>query len=348
MGSRFYIDVYYWLDGTTEIHQHAFSGAFQVLLGSSIHSHYSFTTEREINPYFAIGTLRLNDVTLLTKGEVRQIIAGPDYIHALFHLDRPSATITVRTMGTPKAQPQYSYKRPFIAYDPFFKNESTARKLQTVSLLYAMKHPEADKFVSELLEQADFQTSFLVLESAFSYLGQGELDRLFALSANKDRFAALLEQAQTKHGNLVEGFLPVFQEGARLLDIVRRRGTITGEEHRFFLALLLNVSDRERVLELIRSRFPDRDPIETALDWVEELYRTRVLGSNEANSLGIEGFNDDYLFVLEGLLKGRSFMEIQEQAISDYSVEQAAALNERVETISNELKSSMLFKSILA
>ncbi|MFN2514442.1 MAG: hypothetical protein ABR568_23900, partial [Pyrinomonadaceae bacterium] len=34
-GPRFHIDVYYWLDGTTSIHQHSFTGAFQVLLGSS-------------------------------------------------------------------------------------------------------------------------------------------------------------------------------------------------------------------------------------------------------------------------------------------------------------------------
>src|ERR1051326_7259303 len=29
-GLRFHIDVYFWLDGTTSIHQHGFSGAFQV------------------------------------------------------------------------------------------------------------------------------------------------------------------------------------------------------------------------------------------------------------------------------------------------------------------------------
>src|SRR5215475_2328408 len=39
---RFRIDVYFWLDGTTSVHQHAFSGAFQVLSGSSIHSRYDF------------------------------------------------------------------------------------------------------------------------------------------------------------------------------------------------------------------------------------------------------------------------------------------------------------------
>ena len=41
-GPRFYIDIYFWVDGTTEIHQHGFAGAFQVLVGSSLHSRYSF------------------------------------------------------------------------------------------------------------------------------------------------------------------------------------------------------------------------------------------------------------------------------------------------------------------
>jgi len=51
-GARFYIDVYYWLDGTTAIHQHSFTGAFQVLLGSSIHSRYSFREDKIINEHF--------------------------------------------------------------------------------------------------------------------------------------------------------------------------------------------------------------------------------------------------------------------------------------------------------
>src|SRR5438552_1277938 len=34
---RFYIQLLFWMDGTTEIHQHEFSGAFHVMHGSSIH-----------------------------------------------------------------------------------------------------------------------------------------------------------------------------------------------------------------------------------------------------------------------------------------------------------------------
>ena len=348
MGSRFYIDVYYWLDGTTEIHQHSFSGAFQVLLGSSIHSHYSFAIEREINPHFIIGKLKLNNVTLLTKGDIQQIVPGSDYIHALFHLDRPSATITVRTKGTPAAQPQYSYKRPFIAYDPFFKDDLTSRKLQTVSLLYAMKHPEADRFLAELIVNSDFQTTFLLLERAFSYLSGDDMERLFGLSANKDRCASLLDRARAHHGEMIDLLPPVFEEGARLQDIVKRRSTITSEDHRFFLALLLNVSERERLLAMVKSRFPNRGPVDIVLDWIEELSNTRVLGSNESNVLGIDGFDHNYLFVLEGLLEGRSAADIKEKANRECSGEQAAAVAARVESISERLKSSRLLRQLLS
>jgi len=348
MGSRFYIDVYYWLDGTTEIHQHSFSGAFQVLLGSSIHSHYSFAIEREINPHFIIGKLKLNNVTLLTKGDIQQIVPGSDYIHALFHLDRPSATITVRTKGTPAAQPQYSYKRPFIAYDPFFKDDLTSRKLQTVSLLYAMKHPEADRFLAELIVNSDFQTTFLLLERAFSYLSGDDMERLFGLSANKDRCASLLDRARAHHREMIDLLPPVFEEGARLQDIVKRRSTITSEDHRFFLALLLNVSERERLLAMVKSRFPNRGPVDIVLDWIEELSNTRVLGSNESNVLGIDGFDHNYLFVLEGLLEGRSAADIKEKANRECSGEQAAAVAARVESISERLKSSQLLRQLLS
>ena len=41
----FYIDVLFWVDGTTAIHQHRFSGAFHVMRGSSLQSRYRFTVQ---------------------------------------------------------------------------------------------------------------------------------------------------------------------------------------------------------------------------------------------------------------------------------------------------------------
>src|SRR5688500_10595300 len=141
-GPRFYIDVYYWLDGTTSIHQHAFCGAFQVLLGSSIHSHYDFRADRILNEHFSVGELSLKNVQLLKFGDIKKILPGPQYIHSLFHLDRPSATITVRTEHTPSASVQYDYRKPNFAVNPFFRSVSTTKKLQTLGLLLGMKHKD--------------------------------------------------------------------------------------------------------------------------------------------------------------------------------------------------------------
>src|SRR6476661_1772360 len=91
-GQRFHIDLYFWFDGTTAIHQHAFCGAFQVLMGSSIHSWYEFETSDVINTFCQLGDLNLKVCELLNEGAIQQIWAGKGYVHALFHLDRPSAT----------------------------------------------------------------------------------------------------------------------------------------------------------------------------------------------------------------------------------------------------------------
>ena len=108
-GPRFHIDLYFWFEGTTAIHQHGFCGAFQVLLGSSIHSWYEFERKEKVNTFFEIGDIRLKVCEILEVGDVQEIWGGRRYIHSLFHLDRPSATIVVRTDRSPIDLPQFSY-----------------------------------------------------------------------------------------------------------------------------------------------------------------------------------------------------------------------------------------------
>jgi len=64
-GLRFHIDVYLWFEATTAIHQHGFCGAFQVLSGSSIHSWYTFESEKKINIFAETGHLGLKVCELL-------------------------------------------------------------------------------------------------------------------------------------------------------------------------------------------------------------------------------------------------------------------------------------------
>jgi hypothetical protein len=105
---------------------------------------------------------------------------------------------------------------------------------------------------------------------------------------------------------------------------------------------LLNVSDRERVLSLIKTRFPEADPIDKILDWSLELAETRVLGMNLPNALGIEVFGDPELLVLENLLKGRSEEEINGAVLNTYPAEQADELLAALPAMMSKFHESIL------
>src|SRR5215217_2704090 len=73
---RFYIQLLFWMDGTTAIHQHEFSGAFHVMHGSSIHAHYVFEKVQPVTPFLRVGNLRMKKMELLEAGRTVPIISG--------------------------------------------------------------------------------------------------------------------------------------------------------------------------------------------------------------------------------------------------------------------------------
>jgi hypothetical protein len=348
VGPRFYIDVYYWLDGTTAIHQHSFSGAFQVLLGSSIHANYTFEITEQINQRLLVGAVRLDGVSLLRKGEIRPIVAGPGFIHSLFHLERPSATITVRTFQNPRYLPQYSYLRPYLAIDPFYKDPSMIKKVQGVSLMLSMNHPEADSYVSDIVSGADFHTTFVVLETTYRHLMNSGHDQLFGLSSGTDRFDRLMAKARQKHGKRADVLAPVLAELQRQESLVKRRGLITNEEHRFLLALLLNVPDRAGILRLVQQHVPDRDPVDVVLEWIMDLKATKVPGSQEPNVLGIDIPDNLAVFLLEGLWLGQSAAEMLSKAQQESGRFQTMDEKQNFDESLASLKRSFAFRSIFA
>src|SRR5437762_5917487 len=73
---RFYIQLLFWMDGTTAIHRHEFSGAFHVMHGSSIHAHYEFDESHAVTPYLRVGTVRMKKIELLESGRTVAITSG--------------------------------------------------------------------------------------------------------------------------------------------------------------------------------------------------------------------------------------------------------------------------------
>jgi hypothetical protein len=186
-GRRFYIEALFWTDGTTAIHQHAFSGAFQVLRGGSIHTTYAFQRREAISRELLLGDLTVTGSELLRAGYIGQIVSGERFIHSLFHLERPSVTLVVRTKHDAGSDPQYTYLHPGIAYDPFTSDDRTSRMLR---LLDALDHrsPGSTSLLADVLECADLVSVVTMLMHWF---------RLHPIDA--DAFGALLDIVSRRH-----------------------------------------------------------------------------------------------------------------------------------------------------
>ena len=263
---RFYIQILFWMEGTTEIHQHEFSGAFHVMQGSSVHSEFDFVGARSVTPHLRIGDLRMKQIELLETGRTVPITSGRECIHSLFHLDTPSVTVVVRTHHDPGTGPQYNYLPPHIAIDPIHADALTIRRKQLLDVLETLDHPSYGTLVGEMVESLDFERGFNTLLHA--------MDRLQVL----DEWEPVLATFQKRHGELAKGVPETLAESLRRDSISQMRYHIENPEHRFFLALLMNVQNRSDIHALITERFPDQSPIETILGWAEELIEPTDFG----------------------------------------------------------------------
>ncbi len=340
-GARFYVDVYFWYTGTTATHQHGFSGAFQVLAGSSIHSWYNFTSEDYVNVFMEFGRMELKVCELLSVGDVQEINPGRQYIHSLFHLDDPSVTIVVRTRKSPMFLPQYSYYKPHLALDPFYTQDSMTKKVQSMGALLKAKRPDADERIGEMIAASDIQQTFQLLQNLRTMLRTDKVKQMFNVENFDGRFASLFAIARKRHGERADKLLEVLERQERMMSIVQRRDYVTDPALRFFLAVILNADSRENIYKLIGQRYPEADPQEKALDWVFDLANTRVVGVEPPNALGIEGFGDIDVLILEEMLNGKDAAAIGETISSQGG--NAADLNERIDRI----KDSPLLSALL-
>jgi len=292
---RFYIQALYWLDGSTTIHQHAFSGAFQVLLGSSIETRYEFEVERRFDGHFVLGTLRRLDAALRGRGDITAIRSGPrGLVHSLFHLDRPSVTVVVRTSQDADSGPQFAYAPPGIGFDPFFEEPTRDRALQLVNLLLETGHSELERMVGDLVARSDLHTAYRVLD---------------ACSRTEDRqlFARLIERVRDR--GAAERFREAFEVARRLAFLYARRAAVREPNGRFLLGVLVNAHRRQDALALVSARATGRDAAQEVAAGLRQLSQVTVKlqtasGPWEPNLLGLPVFSDRLERVLAQVLAG--------------------------------------------
>lgn len=305
-GARFHIDLYFWTDGTTTVHQHAFCGAFHVLRGSSLHGVYRWDSTARVNTSLQFGTLALEHMELLPTGTTLPIQGGAAYIHSLFHLERPSVSVVARTYRNPDQLPQYDYWPPSVAIDPTGSTQRQTKVLQYLEMLHQTRSPAWGACARDLMRE-DLHTVCRFLDDCVQ------------LDVGMEEISALLAAAEQHHPEaLIAHLRRALKEAKRRRALIARRSEFQEPHHRFFLAVLLNAPDRAAALRLMEQRFPGEDGATVAGNLLEELASTETPAGP---GLGMR-LDDVTLLGARCLLRGMSPEQALEAYRSHYGAEQ--------------------------
>jgi hypothetical protein len=301
---RFYVEVLPWLNIVLDVHQHGFDGAFVLLKGSSLHGTFSFETRERYGDHLIVGKLVPTKVELLREGDIRQIRAGSALIHSTFHLDYPSVSLVVRTWRSESGGPQLSYSRAAgVGWDPAHKPHLLEKRIRILRTLSKLGHPQFGDWLERTLEHVDAFAAFrLAVE-----------------------FEAHLERAGTtqptcRHASVIALARKDAEERRRVDCLTAFRQTLGSRDHRFFLALLLNVWGRERVLGLVATEYPGRDPVKLVSHWIRELAVERDCEVEVDGSPFSVRFNEAGLEIVRRMLEGRTGDGDEEALATKYGV----------------------------
>lgn len=90
------VDVLYWLQNASTLHKHVSSGAFMALSGRRLHLEYDFPALDALGDGVTFGALTSTSRTMMREASVAPIT--PTLIHELYWIEKPSVTISVRSM----------------------------------------------------------------------------------------------------------------------------------------------------------------------------------------------------------------------------------------------------------
>jgi hypothetical protein len=247
--------------------------------------------ERSFDGHFMLGTLEVSSSGLLRQGDVRPIWGGSKLIHSVFHLDRPSISIVVRTVADPFVGPQFAYSRAGIGRNPFYVEETMERRLQVVSMLRKLQHSSFERFVGDLVAESDLHTAYRVI---FECASHGAGDKLV------DR---------VRDAEAAERFRVAIRDHRRESFLLSRRGVVADAELRFFLSLLLNASRRRDLMSVTRQKKPGAQPELQIAAWLRQLSTVTVKLQADGvpwqpNLLGLPEFDDELERACVDLLTG--------------------------------------------
>lgn len=242
-GNGFVVDVYFWQDGLSAIHDHPFCGAFQIVRGFSVHARHAFDDEERVGPRLRLGRLRSLGLELLGEGDLRKFSrARHPLIHTLVHVPAGAVSLVVRTSRL--FGPYLRYLPPSVAVAMDGGDDRIERQLSLLDMLRRTGDPAHDARAARFVAAVDLETAFRLASRVIAEDG--------ALPP------AVADALAARHGVRAARVLEVL-ERARLEqahDAERRAHSDPGV--RFLVTALMCASGRAQALSLLEARWGER------------------------------------------------------------------------------------------
>ncbi len=240
------IEALFWQDAETSVHDHSFSGAFAVVSGESLHSTYVFENVEQVDGELRVGELTPVLQERIALGAVRPIEGGK-LIHQVWHLDRPTVSLVVRsTADRGGLQHNYWPRNVATVQKPEWVKDSTEfSRMQKALRMISRDKSWLDAFVKEQLTRLPPVRVFELLRD------------FYRLTQDEQRLRNVAKTYVEKRGT----WASLVVNSARdidLLDVLP--GTLKSQAKRVLVGLLCSCPDLEAVESALRVHWGIKDP----------------------------------------------------------------------------------------
>lgn len=265
---RFVLDLYFWVDTETSIHDHSFSGAFTNLTGHSLNCSYRFEHAARHGEGLLTGSLSLERADFVRPGDVCPIVAGSKFIHRVWHLDCPTVTLVARTIRRQPNLRQYTYFSEGLAvqYRSRLPIEFQRRR-EFMGYHFRSRHPRRLALCEATLARARGWELFTLLRDLVTFYLNGTDDA--------PELEGLLARLHAPNRLWIETGLAVMRAAHPLKSVYWYR--LRRMEHRLLVALLNTYTERGSVVDWL-SRYGYGDDWRALLaDWLSEMDADKAL-----------------------------------------------------------------------
>ncbi len=299
---RFVVDLQFWSAPDTTFRDHGYSGAFAILTGETIHCIYRLEFIAHPEPGIMLAKLDLETVDQLREGMVQSVYQERPFIHRPRHIDRPTVTLSVRSIPTPLPVGHYEYYRPGFAIEithTRFNHDPFKTEMAFMHYLADTDPHQLEWYIEQVTDHSqDRRLTFRLVLSLFDRVPVDVLEHLALINR-------LLDRLQDRYGAWVDAFGVALEH--RLREKQVEWSVMHDVDHRLLAVLLQTYGERSAIDDAVRRfRGVDRTDI-----WIAE--RLKEMIAQGAIRLSMEDFQYN---ILRDLILGWSETDVIAVAMS--------------------------------